>query len=145
MKINLHFWSNELVHCILIIKTHSIMQNVYNYGCPCHVFCWQDEDTQWLNDNKHKNDSKATSGDVSTFQTTNLLVTFKDKCEIKMDLILPESLWNLTSIFLKCIKSLFVGLWYMYAAVGCCWNVEGKTKQKAERKVLYDVYSFKRV
>lgn len=47
------------------------MQNVYNYGCPCHVFCWQDEDTQWLNDNKHKNDSKATSGDVSTFQTTN--------------------------------------------------------------------------
>lgn len=102
MKINLHFWSNELVHCILIIKTHSIMQNVYNYGCPCHVFCWQDKGTQWLNDNKHKNDSKATSGDVSTFQTTNLLVTFKDKCEIKMDLILPESLWNLTYIYFFC-------------------------------------------
>lgn len=62
------------------------------------------------------------------------MVTFKDKCEIKMDLILPESLWNLTSIFLKCIKSLFVGLWYMYAAVGCCWNVEGKTKQKEDGK-----------
>lgn len=53
---------------------------------------------------------------------------FKDECEIKMDFILLESLWNFIFIFLKCIKFLFVGLWYMYVVVGCCWNVEGKIK-----------------
>lgn len=39
---------------------------------------------------------------------------------------------HLFFFFLQCIKSLFVGLWY--AAVGCCWNVEGKTKQKEDGK-----------
>lgn len=31
-----------------------------------------------------------------------IMDTFKDECEIKMDLILPESLWNLTYIYFFC-------------------------------------------
>lgn len=134
MKINLHFWSNELVHCILIIKTHSIMQNVYNYGCPCHVFCWQDKGTQWLNDNKHKNDSKATSGDVSTFQTTNLLLRLKINVKLKWTLYCQKAyetshlfFWNVLSPY-----SLACGTCTQQLGVAETWK--GKQNRKRNGK-----------